>query len=86
MKKFINTRVMCSELRSVLERVRKSGECFTVLYRSRPVCQLIPPDKRARPEQALKDDSLYRAIAVGSSNDGKTGADHDKILYGSDGR
>lgn len=84
MQKFINTKTLRSELGNVLERVCK-GERFTVLYRSRPVWQLIPPDEPTRPQQALEHDSLYGAPAVGPSDDGKTGIDHDEFLYGSIG-
>jgi hypothetical protein len=38
------------------------------------------PDTAQAP---LVGDALYGAPAVGSSNDGRTAADHDAVLYGS---
>jgi hypothetical protein len=36
---------------------------------------------RRRAPISLADDTLYRAEAVGSSDDGRTSIDHDAILY-----
>lgn len=70
-----------SRLGEILERVRK-GERFTIIYRSRPVCQIVPIDDAGAGGVALEEDPLYRAGAVGRSRDGRRAADHDSILYG----
>lgn len=77
----INAKALRGELREILERVRK-GERFTVLYRNRPVCQLVPVDEQGQMLTALENDSLYGAEAVGRSRDGKTAEQHDELLYG----
>jgi hypothetical protein len=52
-----------------------------VIYRSRPAFQIVPVDDKAGAPISLADDTLYRAEAVGSSDDGRTSIDHDGILY-----
>lgn len=77
----INAKTLRSELGSILERVRR-GERFTVLYRSRAVCRIVPvEDVEAEPAE-LADEALYHAGPVGSSTDGRSAADHDAVLYG----
>jgi antitoxin (DNA-binding transcriptional repressor) of toxin-antitoxin stability system len=76
----INAKTLRSELASVMERVKK-GERFTVLYRSHPVCRLVPIDGNQPPPGQLQEESLYRASAVGTSSDGLSAADHDRALY-----
>jgi prevent-host-death family protein len=76
----INAKTLRNELRAVMERVRK-GERFTVLYRSRPVCRIVPVDAAQVPAGQLEEDSLYQAKALGSSQDGMYADDHDTILY-----
>ena len=66
--------------RDVVERVRK-GTRFTVIYRSRPAFQIVPVDDKGSAPNSLAEDTLYRAKAVGSSDDGRTSTDHDAILY-----
>jgi antitoxin (DNA-binding transcriptional repressor) of toxin-antitoxin stability system len=82
MKRTINAKTLRSQLAKILARVAK-GERFTVLYRSRPVCDLVPPDAAPDTAGSLGEDSLYGAGPVGRSRDGKTSRDHDQLLYGS---
>ena len=77
----INAKTLRRDLAKVLERVRR-GERFTVLYRSRPACQIVPLGAEEHESGALADDPLYRAPAVGRSEDGTSAADHDQVLYG----
>jgi antitoxin (DNA-binding transcriptional repressor) of toxin-antitoxin stability system len=79
--KTINAKELRSTLPEVVEKVKK-GERFTVLYRSRPAFQIIPMNEAAEPLSELENDPLYRAAALGSSRDGLTAADHDRLLYG----
>jgi prevent-host-death family protein len=81
MQTLINARDLRGALGKILERVRK-GERFTVIYRSRPVCQIVPLDEQLLDQTDLDEDSLYGAQAIGYSKDGKTALDHDEILYG----
>lgn len=76
----INAKRLRSTLPDVVERVRK-GTRFTVIYRSRPAFQIVPVDDQGSVPIALADDTLYRAQPVGASDDGRTSADHDAILY-----
>jgi len=76
----INAKRLRASLPEVVERVRK-GTRFTVIYRSRPAFQIVPVNDAEQTGGALTEDSLYRAEAVGRSNDGQTAADHDKVLY-----
>jgi prevent-host-death family protein len=76
----INAKRLRATLPDVVERVRK-GTRFTVIYRSRPAFQIVPVDDTAGAPISLVDDTLYRAEAVGSSDDGRTSIDHDGILY-----
>ena len=76
----INAKTLRSDLAAVMERVKK-GERFMVLYRSHPVCRLIPVDSDEPATGKLEEDSLYRAGPVGRSADGLSAADHDEILY-----
>ena len=81
MGKLINAKTLRSELGQILHRVRK-GERFTVVYRSHPVCQIVPLEERGFVAEDLEEDPLYGAGPVGRSKDGKTAADHDEFLYG----
>ena len=76
----INAKRLRATLPDVVERVRK-GTRFTVIYRSRPAFQIVPVDDKGNASISLADDTLYRAEAVGSSEDGRTSVDHDAILY-----
>lgn len=82
MSNIINAKTLRTDLAAILERVRK-GERFTVVYRSHPVCRLVPIDAAEEAQGALEDDPLYRAEALGRSSDGLSAADHDTLLYGS---
>ena len=81
MKTIINAKTLRSQWSSLIKRVKR-GERFTVLHRSRPVCQIVPLDDERAPLDDLENDPLYRASALGRSSDGKTSAQHDEILYG----
>ena len=76
----INAKRLRATLPAVVERVRK-GTRFTVIYRSRPAFQIVPVDDAGGASISLADDPLYRAQPVGSSDDGRTSVDHDRILY-----
>jgi prevent-host-death family protein len=80
MPKVISAKKLREDLAKVIERVRK-GERFTVLYRSRPAFQILPVDSESFAMGPLETDSLYQAEAVGSSTDGFTSLDHDRLLY-----
>ena len=75
----INAKRLRATLPDVVERVRK-GTRFTVIYRSRPAFQIVPVDDRGGAPISLAEDPLYRADAVGSSDDGCTSNDHDAIF------
>jgi antitoxin (DNA-binding transcriptional repressor) of toxin-antitoxin stability system len=70
-----------ASLPKLVERVRR-GARFTVLYRSHAAFQIVPVDELETPRTPLEGDSLYHARAVGRSNDGRTAAEHDAVLYG----
>ncbi len=80
MNTLITTKELRATLPTVVERVRR-GARFTVVYRSRPAFQLVPVDDASRPVGEIASDSLYRAPALGRSTDGRTAADHDRLLY-----
>lgn len=77
----INAKRLRATLPDVVKRVQR-GTRFTVIYRSRPAFQIIPVNDMEQSPSALENDSLYRAPAVGRSNDGLTSKDHDRVLYG----
>jgi antitoxin (DNA-binding transcriptional repressor) of toxin-antitoxin stability system len=77
----INAKTLRRNLARVLERARR-GERFTVLYRSRPLCEIVPLGAPPTELPDLEHDPVYRAKAVGESKDGKGAADHDEVLYG----
>ncbi len=83
MQHVINAKTLRKELSSVLDRVEK-GEELTLIYRSRPVCRLVPLVGGDQDLGPLDADPLYKADAVGCSDDGLSGADHDMLLYGDD--
>ena len=80
MSKIISAKRLRDELGKVVEMVRR-GQRFTVLYRSRPAFQILPVDADGLEMGPLENDSLYQAEAVGSSTDGLTSVDHDRVLY-----
>ena len=77
----INVKTLRRDMTRILERVAR-GERFTVLYRSRPVCRLVPLEGEDLPPDAVEDDPLYAMGPVGRSTDGRSAADHDEDLYG----
>lgn len=81
MDQVINAKELRASLPQIVNGVQR-GSRYTVLYRSRPAFRIVPVDD---PEQMvpLAEDSLYRADALGETTDGFTGADHDRLLYGS---
>ena len=81
MSSTINVKTLRNEMGRIIERVSK-GEDFTVLYRSRPAFRIVPLSGGAFTHGVAEDDSLYRAEAVGRSDDGLTAEDHDRSLYG----
>lgn len=81
MESIINAKTLRAQLASTLERVRK-GERITVVYRSQAVCRLVPVDGAEPPLGPAAEDPLYRAEAVGRSNDGLSASEHDTVLYG----
>jgi antitoxin (DNA-binding transcriptional repressor) of toxin-antitoxin stability system len=69
------------DLARILARARR-GERFTVLYRSEPLCEIVPLGAPPTELPALEHEPLYRAKAVGRSEGGKRKVDPDEILYG----
>ena len=81
----MNTLISAKQLRSTLPEVVKKvrrGARFTVLYRSRPVFQIVPVGAPPEALEELSREPLYRAKPVGRSTDGRAAADHDALLYG----
>ena len=76
----INTKQLRTGLGRIIERVRR-GASFLVLHRSRPAFQIVPPTDRRGSLPALDADPIYRASALGRSNDGLHASDHDRVLY-----
>lgn len=81
MKNVINAQTLRTNLPKIMARVRR-GERFTVTYRRRPVCEMIPVSQQRPNGNGIEADPLLGAEAVGASTDGRTAADHDDILYG----
>ena len=81
MNQTINAKELRASLPKIVARVRR-GARFTVLYRSRPAFYIIPINGSDEITANFKEDSLYRARALGRSSDGLTSGDHDKTLYG----
>lgn len=77
----INAKQLRASLPELVERVRK-GARFTVLYRSRAAFQIVPVDDATAALRPLSEDPVFRAAAVGRSDDGRSAADHDSALYG----
>jgi len=76
----INAKRLRASLPEVVERVRK-GTRFTVIYRSRPAFQIVPVNQDEHTHGALAEDPLYPAGPAGRSDDGRSAADHDALLY-----
>ena len=81
MNHVINAKTLRRDLGRILKRVQR-GERFTVLYRSQPVCELVPPGAAAALDDDLESDPIYQAPALFRSTDGLSSVDHDAILYG----
>jgi prevent-host-death family protein len=76
----INAKQLRASLPEIVRRVGK-GAKLTVIYRSRPAFRIVPIDDTEDAVGIATKDSLYRAPAVGRSNDGGTSAEHDEELY-----
>ncbi len=81
MPNLINAKTLRQKLAQILRRASK-GERFTVIYRSKVLCEIGPTGSPAATLGELEEDPLYRLRGVGTSKDGKSGADHDELLYG----
>lgn len=77
----INVKTLRRDMARILERVAR-GERFTVLYRSKPVCRLVPIESADLASGRFREDPLYGMAPVGRSTDSRTAADHDEDLYG----
>ncbi len=80
MNKIINAKTLRAKLREILRRASR-GERFSVIYRSKPVCQIVPVDSSESPLDDIENDSLYGAPPVGRSKDQIPAERHDEILY-----
>ena len=80
MKHIINVKELRASLPEIVKRVQ-NGDQYTVLYRSRPAFRIIAFSEEEDIKLPLSDDPLYQAGAVGESNDGLTGEDHDSVIY-----
>ena len=81
MNTLINAKELRATLPAVVKKVRR-GARYTVVYRSRPAFQLIPVEDSTVSIGDLAGDPLHRAGPLGRSTDGRTAADHDRLLYG----
>ena len=79
MSSTISGKTLRREMGRIVERVEK-GEDFMVLYRSRPAFRIVPVTG-AFTHGCGQGDSLYQAEAVGTTTDGLTAVDHDRVLY-----
>ena len=80
----MNVRINATQLRSSLSTLVKQvgqGTRFTVFYRRRPAFQIVPTDARDNRHVPLSVDPLYGSGPLGTSQDGRTSADHDDLLY-----
>ena len=80
MKHIINVKELRASLPEIVKRVQ-NGDQYTVLYRSRPAFRIISLSDDEEIKLPLSDDPLYQAGAVGESTDGRTGEDHDAVIY-----
>ncbi len=80
MKNVISAKELRAHLSEVVEQVRRGGR-FTVLYRSRPVFVISPPEPaRGKPDD-LENEPFYRAGPLGASTHGDAASRHDEIAY-----
>lgn len=77
----INAKELRASLPRIVAAVRRGAE-YTVLYRSRPSFRIVPIEPSGSPELPLGEDPLYGAGPLGSSMDGLSSTDHDRLLYG----
>lgn len=80
MNNVINAKELRASLPQVVATVRR-GARIIVLYRSRPVFQIVPVEADAAPVSGLEEDPLYGSGPLGRSTDGRSAADHDAQLY-----
>ena len=78
--KTISVKELRLRLPEVMSQVKQGGR-FTVLHRSRPAFEIVPPGAVAVREGPPDGDSLYQAGPTGSSADGKAAREHDRALY-----
>ena len=76
----INARELRKDFARVVKQARM-GQHFRVLYRSHIAFEIVPPGMEPSTSDDLQSDSLYGAVAVGSSSDGCIARDHDLELY-----
>lgn len=82
MPKHLSAKELRASLPNVVARVQ-SGERLTLVYRSRPVLQLVPLGVSDAPLPPLEEDPLYQMAAVGRGpDDGLDSRDHDHVVYG----
>ena len=81
MAEIINVKTLRRDMARILERVAR-GERFTVLYRSKPVCRLVPIESADLDAGRVREDPLFGMAPVGRSTDGRGAADHDDDIYG----
>lgn len=81
MEHLINAKELRASLPEIVKNVR-SGDQYTVLYRSRPAFRIVGVDQEKGTKCPLAEDPLYNAGPVGASSDGLDAADHDKVIYG----
>jgi antitoxin (DNA-binding transcriptional repressor) of toxin-antitoxin stability system len=80
-KHIINTKELRATLPEIVKRIQ-FGDQYTVLYRSRPAFRLVGLSAEEKSAIPLSKDLLYKAAAVGASEDGLNADDHDLTLYG----
>ena len=83
--KLISAKILRQNLAKILKQAAR-GDNFTIVYRSRPLCQIGPIGALSRERVDLDKEPLYRAGPLGRSADGKTAADHDELIYGDGSR
>ena len=81
MAEIINVKTLRRDMARILERVAR-GERFTVLYRLKPVCRLVPIESADLDAGRVREDPLFGMAPVGRSTDGRRAAAHDDDLYG----
>ncbi len=85
MPNLINAKTLRQKLAQILRRASK-GERFTVIYRSKVLCEIGPTGGQVTPPCDLAEDPILRTFGMAASKDGLSGADHDEVLYGKGAR